>query len=335
MRHRERPAEVGRRRSGVVGVVAPAGRNPSSSRSHWSTTRSTRAVISASFVGKWYMRPGLVRPAARATESNDRDSPCRRRSTARSSASRRRDGRWAGRGMDQGYRPKGKESLGCRRHPVRSAASRSTPGPATLRSTLGVTGGHDAGALCRRRRRVDGHRARGARPHLRRGRRAEGRRPAEQPRRVRRAGGAQHQGGPRGVRERRPARPGDPRRRRHEHDRHRSRRGPRGPGRQPARPQRGRGGRADDGPPAGRGPADRRLHGRPPVRSLEQEDLRRGAGPVRLHDGHPRARLDRARGGPARQGLRDGRPGAGEARPQRAGPGTRGGAAHRHGRVAV
>ena len=72
-----------------------------------------------------------------------------------------------------------------------------------------------------------------------------------------------------------------------------------------------------------------------PVRSLEQEDVRRGAGPVRVHDGHPRARLDRARGGPARPGLRDGRPGTGEARPQRAGPGARGGSAHRHGRVAV
>ena len=142
--------------------------------------------------------------------------------------------------------------------------------------------------------------------------------PAEQPRRFRRAGGAQHQGAPRGVRERRPAGPGDPRRRRHEHHRHRGRRGPRGPGRQPARTERGRGGRADDGTAARRRPADRRRHRRPAGRSLGQEGVRRGARPARLHDGHPRARLDRARGGPARQGVRDGRPGAGEARPQRA-----------------
>src|SRR6478735_260299 len=57
---------------------------------------STSAATSASLVEKWYIRPGLLSPAARAADSRERLPPSRRRSRAASSAATRWEGRWAG-----------------------------------------------------------------------------------------------------------------------------------------------------------------------------------------------------------------------------------------------
>ncbi len=136
----------------------------------------------------------------------------------------------------------------------------------------------DAPTLRRPAPRADARRTRSSRTRLRDGAWARGRRPPGTDRRVRRPGGAQHQGQARGVRGRRPVGAGDPRRGRHQHDRHRCRRRPRSLRLQRARPQRCRGGRADHGPSAGDRPADRRQRGRPPQRPLGQAALQQGQG---------------------------------------------------------
>ena len=141
------------------------------------------------------------------------------------------------------------------------------------------------------------------------------RRPARADRGVRRAGRAQHQGAPRGLRGRRPAGPGDPGRRGDQHHRHRHGRQPGRPGRERAGPQRRRGRRADHGPAAGDRPADPRQRRRPARGPLGQEGLRQGRRPARQDDGHPRPRVDRPRRRRAGGGVRHPRAGAGQAGP--------------------
>src|SRR5690606_13317242 len=54
------------------------------------------AVISASLVGKWYIRPALVIPAARAADTRETEAPVRAHARVLARTPPRADGRWAG-----------------------------------------------------------------------------------------------------------------------------------------------------------------------------------------------------------------------------------------------
>ena len=141
-------------------------------------------------------------------------------------------------------------------------------------------------------------------------------------RRVRRAGGAQHQGEARGVRGRGPAGAGDPGRSGHQHHRHRRRRhaaassSPTSPAatrpRSPSSPWgccwRSTGGSPTTSPTCATAAG---------TRAVQQ-----GGRAARLDHGHHRPRLDRPRGRRAGGGVRHPGPVAGQARP----PGVRRGA---------
>ena len=153
-------------------------------------------------------------------------------------------------------------------------------------------------ALRRPSARADDHGPRGPWARLRGGAGSQGRRARGADRRVRRAGGAQHQGEARGLRGRGPAGAGDPGGRRHQHHRHRRRGVARRLRLQRPGPQLGRGRRAHDGAAAGDRPADRRQRRRPAQRPVGQAALQQGRRAARVHHGDHRTRVHRTRWSP-------------------------------------